>query len=84
MRKMLNKYEIAIFNQAARDFIDEAAVEATGDTNGHPQWGKEWADLRYIEIDAETEEDARKRIHRRHPERHGFVIKDVMLIKEFG
>ncbi|WP_138380984.1 hypothetical protein [Luteithermobacter gelatinilyticus] len=71
----MNRYEVALYNQDVR--------EAYADGRKHPNYGPEWGDLRYLEVEAETEEEALKLIRKHHPERQGFIIRDVILIKEF-
>ncbi|MFC7048226.1 hypothetical protein [Emcibacter nanhaiensis] len=71
----MNRYEVAIYNEAVR--------QAYAEGKKHPNYDKAWGDLRYLEVEAESEEDALRIVEKHHPPRHGFIIGDIMLLKEF-
>ena len=71
----MNRYEVAIYNESVR--------EAYAEGKKHPNYEKGWGDLRYLEVEAESEEDALRIVRKHHPQRHGFVVTDVLLLKQF-
>lgn len=72
----MKTFEVTIFNQAVRDCTQKGEA--------HSQFDDSWADTHYIEVKADSEERARRQVRDRHPERKGFVIRDVTEMKEFG
>ncbi len=72
---MKKTYEAAIFNQHVRDLV------AVGDQ--HEDFIDSWADAHYIEVKAESEEEARSILERRYPKAQGFVLTDIFAHKEF-
>ncbi len=72
----MKNYEITLYNQDVRELVQGNEI--------HPNFDDGWADQRFLQIKASTVEDARKAIHRRYPERLGFVIVDVLEMPEFG
>jgi len=71
----MKKYEITLYNQDVRDHIR--------DDKQHPQFDHGWADQRFMQIEADTPEEAQKIINRRYPERKGFVIVNIIEIPSF-
>lgn len=71
----MNEYEITIYNQEVRDCVQ--------DNKRHPQFDSGWADQRFLMIEAKDADNARKIIRRRHPERKGFVIVDIVEIPNY-
>ncbi|WP_417316736.1 hypothetical protein [Emcibacter sp.] len=71
----MNRYEVSVYNETVR--------EAYAQGKKHPNYGQEWGDQRYFEVEAESEDEALHIIRKKHPERQGFVVTDVVLVKEF-
>jgi hypothetical protein len=65
----MNEFEVAIYNADVR-----ACVR---DGRRHRDLTDEWADIHYIEIEADTESEARATILRRYPVTRGYVIEAV-------
>ena len=63
------KFEITIYNKEVRE-----KVEAGGH---HRDLTDDWADFQYIEIDADSAEQARARAEDRYPNSKGYVIDDI-------
>jgi hypothetical protein len=63
-------FEVVIYNKRVR-----AAVEGG---EHHPQYDDDWAENRYIEVEAETPEIAKRKLAGRYPKHLGFVIVDVV------
>lgn len=61
-------YEVAIFN----DLVRRAVQEGT-----RTPYSDEWADVRYIEVSARDEMDARRKILAKYPKDKGFMIKGI-------
>jgi len=64
------KFEVAIFNEIVKKSVLEGDPNKTGLSD-------DWADVRYVEVNAETPELARSRLHIRYPASRGFVILEV-------
>lgn len=61
-------FEIQMYNE-----LVQRAVK-----NGEPtQYSDEWADMRYVEINARDESDARRKILSKYPKHKGFIIKGI-------
>ena len=67
------RYEVSIYNHAVKESVQHGDPNKTG-------FSEDWADVRYVEVRAESEEMARTRLHSRYPESRGFVIVDVRLL----
>ena len=67
-------YEVTIYNKQVRDKV--------ADGEHHAQFTDDWADFRYVEILAMNEDQARARMKERHPPEKGFVIDNIVLLKE--
>lgn len=76
MNNARKTYEVAIYNEAVRE-CDEKGEK-------HPNFGKEWAEIHYFEVEALDEAAVRRQIFQRYPERKGFVIKNINEMTEFG
>ena len=66
------KFEVIVYNKAVREKVKEG--------ERHRQFTDDWADLHYIEIDANTETNARERAESQYPSSKGFVIESVQVI----
>jgi len=64
------RYEVAIYNERVKQSVREGDPNKTGLSD-------DWADVRYIEVQAENPEMAKTRLYSRYPERRGFVILEV-------
>jgi hypothetical protein len=64
------KFEVAIFNEIVKKSVREAEKNRTGLSD-------DWADVHYIEVNAETPEQAKARLYNRFPQARGFVILEV-------
>lgn len=62
-------FEITIYNKEVREKVENG--------EHHRQLSDEWADFQYIEIEADTQEQARARAEARYPTSQGYVIDDV-------
>lgn len=63
------KFEVTIYNADVREKVQQG--------EHHTRYTDDWADFRYIEIDADTEAQARQRVLSRYPSELGFVIDNV-------
>ena len=66
------KFEVAVYNAEVRQKV------AVGEH--HRRFTDDWADMRYIEIEADNEEQARALVEVMHPSVQGFVIDEFMEI----
>lgn len=66
----VHRFEVAIYNEAVKKSVREAEPNRTGLSD-------DWADTRYIEVNAETAEAARRKVLARYPEHRGFVVIEV-------
>ncbi len=66
----LHIFEFSIFNKEVRDLVQ------MGDS--HNQLDDSWAEQRYIQIEAPTEDAAMAEARRRFPEKKGFVFTSVI------
>jgi len=61
-------FEVQMYNELVK-----RAIEA-----GEPSsYSDDWADLRYVEVSARDETDARRKIFSKYPKERGFMIKAV-------
>jgi len=65
-----HRFEVAIYNEEVKKSVREAERNRTGLSD-------DWADTRYIEVSAETEDSARRKVLSRYPEHRGFVVVEV-------
>ncbi len=63
------KFEAVIYNAEVRKKVAE------GDRHKH--YADDWADMHYIEIEANTEEHARTKVEVKHPRGQGFVLDSI-------
>lgn len=63
------KFEIAVYNSEVRRMVE--------DGEHHKRYTDDWADMRYIEISAASEEGARQTFEARHPKAQGFVLDSI-------
>jgi len=68
------KYEITIYNAQVREKVEQG--------EHHTRFTDDWADFRYIEVNADTEDEARQRVESRYPSAQGFVIDSVQRSQE--
>ncbi len=66
------KFEFAVYNAEVRQKV--------ADGERHTRFTDDWADLRYIEIEADNEEQARALIEVMLPGVQGFVIDEILEI----
>ena len=66
----VHRYEVAIHNETVKKSVREGDPNKTGLSD-------DWADTRYVEVRAETQDAARRKILARYPEHKGFVVTDV-------
>ncbi len=64
------KFEFAVYNAEVRQKV--------ADGERHSRFTDDWADLRYIEIEADNEEQARALVEVMHPSVQGFVIDEIL------
>jgi hypothetical protein len=68
------KFEVALFNEVVKKSVREAEKNRTGLSD-------DWADVRYVEIRAETADAAKAKMYNRYPQARGFVILEVREIE---
>lgn len=66
------KFEVAIYNMEVRQKVTEG--------EHHKRFNDDWADMHYVEVEAENEELARAKIEFRHPSVQGFVMNDIQAL----
>ena len=66
------KFEVAVYNAEVRHKV--------ADGERHKRFTDEWADMYYIEIEADNEEHARAKIEVMHPSVQGFVLDNIMKV----
>lgn len=66
------KFEFAVYNSEVRHKV--------ADGEHHRRFADDWADTRYIEIEADNEEQARSKIEVVYPSVQGFVLDNIMKI----
>lgn len=62
-------FEITIYNAEVREKVQQG--------EHHSRYTDDWADFRYIEVNADSEAQARKQVQIRYPSAQGFVIDNV-------
>ena len=70
----MTKYEVALHNEEVRRRVKE--------DERHREFTDDWADIHYIEVNAEDEQGARRKIESQYPSSKGFVIQTVSVVKE--
>ena len=68
---MARKFEAAIHNETVRRLVNSG--------ERHHHLDDAWADTHYVEIRADTADDARSRLTRRYPSDQGYVIEEISL-----
>ena len=63
-------FEIAIYNADVRDRVAEG--------KRHRDLANEWADVHYLNVEAEDEIVAAEKIARKYPKHRGYVIESVI------
>ncbi|HEX9702654.1 MAG TPA: hypothetical protein VGA19_07355 [Rhodospirillales bacterium] len=63
------KFEVTVYNMEVRQKVREG--------EHHSRFTDDWADFHYIEITADTEDQARVRAEARYPKSQGFVIDAI-------
>ena len=63
------KFEVTVYNEEVREKIKEG--------EHHSRFTDDWADFHYIEVDADSESQARVKAEDRYPTDQGFVIDSV-------
>lgn len=66
----MKTYEIAIYNKEVRKLV--------ADGNRHRNLSDAWADTHYIEVKANSPEEARAKVASRYPAENGYVIEEVI------
>ena len=66
------KFEAAVYNAEVRQKV--------ADGERHKRFTDDWADMHYIEIEADNEEQARSKIEVVYPSVQGFVLDNIMKI----
>lgn len=66
---MVLKFEAAIHNADVRRLVNAG--------ERHRELSEAWADTHYIEISADSPEEARERLNRKYPSDQGYVIESV-------
>ncbi len=62
-------FEIAVYNRAVRDKVNAG--------ERHRELKDDWADIHYVEIDADDATGARRKAEMKFPSAKGFVIENV-------
>lgn len=75
MRVVMQNFEVTLYNKAVRRLTEEG--------ESHPQFDDGWGDQRFIQIEADSPEDARRKVFGRYPERKGFVIIDIIELPDY-
>ena len=66
------KFEAAVYNAEVRKKVAEG--------ERHRHFTDDWADMHYIEIEANTEELARAKVEVNHPRVQGFVLDAIQAL----
>ena len=69
-------FEVGLYNRDVRECVDEG--------RHHPHLKDEWEDIHYFEVEADTADEARRKIVRSYPTALGFVIESVELVSDDG
>jgi len=67
---MKNNYEIQVYNSEVREALKNGEI--------HPDLEDKWNDTHFIAVRASSPEEAKTVCQRRHPEKLGFVIGNIM------
>jgi len=63
------RFEVAVYNQSVRDKVKAG--------ERHRELNDDWADVHYVEIEADDAATARRKAEVKYPRSRGFVIEDV-------
>ena len=66
------KFEVAVYNMEVRQKLAEG--------EHHKRFTDDWADMHYVEIDADNEELPRAKVEVMHPSVQGFVMDQILEI----
>jgi hypothetical protein len=66
----MKKYEVGIYNETVKTALREGEKNRTGLSD-------DWGDMHYIEVNAETPDQAKAKLYNRFPQARGFVITEV-------
>lgn len=69
MRRPIRKFDVAIYNKDVCSKVVEGGRHGFLDDS--------WADVRYLEFEAEDEAEVRAKLQRRYPAEQGFVVEAV-------
>jgi hypothetical protein len=69
------RFELTIYNEIVKKSVLEGDPNKTGLSD-------DWADTRYVEVTADSDEQARRKLHHRYPESKGFVITECRLVND--
>lgn len=69
---MPRSFEIALYNSEVRRLVNEG--------EHHRQYPDSWADTHYIEVEADSEAGAERKISVKFPPDRGFVIERVIAL----
>ena len=74
MRPQSKTFEVAVHNREVR--------AALGEGRRHRQLRDDWADTHYIEVTAPDAGQARRKAEARYPEHKGFVIEQIVQVRD--
>lgn len=66
----MTKYEAAIYNAEVRQKVAEG--------EHHRHLNDEWAEIHYVEVEANNKESARNTFEAKHPSALGYVIGEII------
>lgn len=66
---LFGRYEVAVYNVEVRRLVYQG--------EHHKQLNDEWSSTHYIEVQANSSLEARRKIEQRYPRERGFVIEAV-------
>ena len=66
---VMAKFEVTVYNAQVREKVEQG--------EHHPRFRDDWADFRYVEFRAETEQQVRALAEARYPPDEGFVIDNI-------
>ncbi|MCW8916323.1 MAG: hypothetical protein OQK24_10795 [Magnetovibrio sp.] len=65
-------YEVTLYNEAVRQCVRQG--------DHHRQLSDDWGDSHYIEVEADDEQRALRKIEMRYPSEDGFVVEGITLM----
>lgn len=75
MSNKLKHFEVSLYNRQVRE-LDEK-------NRDHPNFSRDWAHLHFLNYEGENEQDVIAQVHKKYPERKGFVIDRIVEMKEY-